>query len=73
MLSASGNDAEVAKLLKMKEYGVKKGREQARAIGEENLKSANSVPKLRFMLRPKVSQIFISKLRKSIFRYQLYN
>lgn len=38
MLSASGNDAEVAKLLKMKEYGVKKGREQARAIGEENLK-----------------------------------
>ena len=31
-------DAELAKLLKMKEYGVKKSREQARAIGCERLK-----------------------------------
>lgn len=38
MLSVKGSDAEVAKLLNMKEYGVKKGREQARAIGEEKLK-----------------------------------
>lgn len=32
------SDAELAKLLKMKEYGVKKSREQAQAIGGEKLK-----------------------------------
>ena len=45
LVQKSGDEAAVLsglfsyfKLLKMKEYGVKKGREQARAIGEENLK-----------------------------------
>ncbi len=36
--SSRQSDAELAKLLKMKEYGVKKSREQAQAIGEEKLK-----------------------------------
>lgn len=38
ILSSFDGDAELAKLLKMKEYGVKKSREQARAIGCERLK-----------------------------------
>ena len=33
-----GSDGKLSDLLKMKEYGVKKSREQARAIGEEKLK-----------------------------------
>ncbi|MDE6585090.1 MAG: DNA polymerase III subunit delta [Clostridia bacterium] len=37
MLSSNDSDKELATLLKMKEYGVKKGREAARAIGEERL------------------------------------
>lgn len=36
--SSRQSDAELAKLLKMKEYGVKKSREQAQAIGCEKLK-----------------------------------
>ncbi|MDE5943260.1 MAG: DNA polymerase III subunit delta [Clostridia bacterium] len=36
--SSRQSDAELAKLLKMKEYGVKKSREQAQAIGVEKLK-----------------------------------
>ena len=39
ILSSGGSDSELASLLKMKEYGVKKSREQARAIGEEKLKN----------------------------------
>lgn len=38
VLTSDGSDAETSKLLKMKEYGVKKSREQARSIGEEKLK-----------------------------------
>lgn len=38
ILTSQCSDAELSKLLKMKEYGVKKSREQARAIGEEKLK-----------------------------------
>lgn len=38
VVSSDESDLELAKLLKMKEYGVKKSREQARAIGEEPLK-----------------------------------
>ena len=38
ILVSRGCDAELAKLLKMKEYGVKKSREQARSIGEASLK-----------------------------------
>lgn len=38
ILVSRGGDAELAKLLKMKEYGVKKSREQARSIGEASLK-----------------------------------
>ncbi len=38
VLTSDESDAELSKLLKMKEYGVKKSREQARAIGEERLK-----------------------------------
>ncbi|MDE7181637.1 MAG: hypothetical protein K2O41_01215, partial [Clostridia bacterium] len=38
ILSSDDNDAKLSELLKMKEYGVKKSREQARAIGEERLK-----------------------------------
>lgn len=38
VLTSGESDAELSKLLKMKEYGVKKSREQARAIGEERLK-----------------------------------
>ncbi|MDE6597051.1 MAG: DNA polymerase III subunit delta [Clostridia bacterium] len=39
ILSSKESDAELSKLLKMKEYGVKKSREQARAIGEQALKN----------------------------------
>ena len=38
ILSSDDSDAKLSELLKMKEYGVKKSREQARAIGEERLK-----------------------------------
>lgn len=38
VLSSGESDAELSQLLKMKEYGVKKSREQARAIGGEALK-----------------------------------
>lgn len=37
VLSSRESDAELSKLLKMKEYGVKKSREQAESIGKENL------------------------------------
>ncbi len=37
VISSGEKDAELAKLLKMKEYGVKKSREQARNIGAERL------------------------------------
>lgn len=37
ILSSDCSDAELAQLLKMKEYGVKKSGEQARAIGKEKL------------------------------------
>ena len=36
---SDGSDRQLSELLKMKEYGVKKSREQARAIGVEKLKS----------------------------------
>lgn len=38
IISSDMSEAELAKLLKMKEYGVKKSREQARAIGYGKLK-----------------------------------
>ena len=38
MLCSREGDAQLAKMLRMKEYGVKKGREQAAAIGEDRLK-----------------------------------
>jgi len=37
ILTSGGSDSELATRLKMKEYGVKKSREQARAIGAEKL------------------------------------
>lgn len=37
IISSSESNAALSKLLKMKEYGVMRSREQARAIGEENL------------------------------------
>lgn len=37
IITSSASDAELSNQLKMKEYGVKKSREQARAIGEEKL------------------------------------
>ncbi len=37
ILSSSESDANLSSLLKMKEYGVKKSREQARAIGSQTL------------------------------------
>lgn len=37
VLTSDDSDAQLSSLLKMKEYGVKKSREQARAIGEEKL------------------------------------
>lgn len=37
VISSRATDAELASSLKMKEYGVKKSREQAEAIGEKNL------------------------------------
>lgn len=37
IISSKDSDEELAKLLKMKEYGVKKSREQARAIGKARL------------------------------------
>lgn len=37
VLSSGGSDAELSKLLKMKEFGVKKSREQAERIGLETL------------------------------------
>jgi len=43
VISSNDSDAELSKLLKMKEYGVKKSREQARAVGEEKLKKYVSV------------------------------
>ena len=39
ILSSGSSDRQLAELLKMKEYGVKKSREQALAIGEEKLKN----------------------------------
>ena len=39
ILSSDESNAETAKLLKMKEYGVKKSREQAEALGEKALKN----------------------------------
>ena len=39
ILTSNGSDRQLSELLKMKEYGVKKSREQARAIGEEKLKN----------------------------------
>lgn len=39
IVSSGESDAELAKLLKMKEYGVKKSREQARSIGVQTLKN----------------------------------
>lgn len=39
IISSDDGDKQLAELLKMKEYGVKKSREQARAIGEDKLKS----------------------------------
>ncbi len=38
ILSSSESDASLAKILKMKEYGVMRSREQAKSIGMENLK-----------------------------------
>lgn len=38
IISSNERDARLAEILKMKEYGVKKSREQARDIGEERLK-----------------------------------
>ena len=38
IVSSDQSDRQLADMLKMKEYGVKKSREQARAIGEEKLK-----------------------------------
>ena len=38
IVSSDSSDRQLAELLKMKEYGVKKSREQAFAIGEEKLK-----------------------------------
>lgn len=43
LISADDNDRQLSELLKMKEYGIKKSREQARAIGEEKLKNLVSV------------------------------
>lgn len=39
IVSSDDNDRQLSELLKMKEYGVKKSREQARAIGEDKLKN----------------------------------
>ena len=39
IVSSDYSDRQLSEMLKMKEYGVKKSREQARAIGEEKLKS----------------------------------
>lgn len=39
VLSSKESDSRLSELLKMKEYGVKKSREQARAIGEDKLKN----------------------------------
>ena len=39
IVSSECSDKQLSELLKMKEYGIKKSREQARAIGEEKLKS----------------------------------
>ena len=39
VLTSDCNDRQLSEMLKMKEYGVKKSREQARAIGEEKLKN----------------------------------
>ena len=39
ILSSRLSDAELAKLLKMKEYGVKKSREQAYSVGEQKLEN----------------------------------
>ena len=39
IITSDGNDKQLSELLKMKEYGVKKSREQARAIGEVKLKN----------------------------------
>ncbi len=38
IISSGDSDVRLADILKMKEYGVKKSREQARAIGEDKLK-----------------------------------
>ncbi|MDE7438960.1 MAG: DNA polymerase III subunit delta [Clostridia bacterium] len=38
IISSDSSDRQLSELLKMKEYGVKKSREQARAIGEDKLK-----------------------------------
>lgn len=38
IISSNSSDSQLSQLLRMKEYGVKKSREQARAIGEEKLK-----------------------------------
>lgn len=38
VIASGAGDAQLSSLLKMKEYGVKKSREQARAIGEDKLK-----------------------------------
>ena len=39
IISSDGGDKQLSELLKMKEYGVKKSREQAHSIGEDKLKS----------------------------------
>lgn len=39
ILSSGSGDSQLAQMLKMKEYGVKKSREQALAIGDEKLKN----------------------------------
>ena len=39
IVSSEYSDRQISEMLKMKEYGVKKSREQARAIGEEKIKS----------------------------------
>ena len=38
IVTSADSDSKLSELLKMKEYGVKKSREQAKAIGEEKLK-----------------------------------
>ena len=39
VLTSNDSDRQLSEILKMKEYGVKKSREQARAIGEDKLKN----------------------------------